>query len=114
MTDMTIAPATDTPPAAGAVSSIRHMLTGYLRRVVATLVGLCALVALPGTALATTEPITPGSGADRVQLTVSGAAAGWGTSTLLVGLVVVVLLAAAVAGIHRIAQRRRTARRTVL
>lgn len=93
----------------------------HLRRIIATLVvGLFAMVALPGTAHAHTEPVRPDSGAVPLtgpltaphpyQATASHvSSSGWGLA-LTIGLtaVVVVAIAVAVAG-RRVARHRRGA-----
>ncbi|MFI5100092.1 MAG: hypothetical protein ACHQE5_06205 [Actinomycetes bacterium] len=82
--------------------------TRYVRRILAMIVGLLTIVAVPGTALASTEPGRSGSGTTTAVTNAVGSApapdaasSGWGLTTV-VGIAVVVAL---VAGILVLAQR---------
>ena len=106
------------PPAPGSPS---HGVVRHLRRLIATVVGLCVIMALPGTALAYTEPIGPDSGTvpnvgpNAYQGSAShSSASGWGLMTL-VGVIVISIFAVGLVVIGlRVARHRRDAHPTAL
>ena len=93
----------------------------HLRRIVATLVGLCAVVALPGTALAYTEPIGPDSGsvpnvgpAPYQGSASHSSAAGWGVTTVVGAIVISILAVGLLVVAQRVARHRHEAHPTAL
>lgn len=119
---MTSTTTTGTTPTFAATAASRIPSEGvvkHLRRIIATFVGLCAILAVPGTALAHTEPNRPESatvptGAPALHGASAHAASGWGLGTILAIVVIAVLAAALVVVAQRAARHGRDAQPTAL
>ncbi len=92
--------------------------TRYLRRIIAMIVGLLTIVAVPGTALATTEPGRSGSDTGTAVTSAVGSApapdaasSGWGLATVVGIAVVVALVAGMLVLAQRVARQRRLSAR---
>ena len=97
-------------------SGFASTVVTHVRRLVATVVGLCAIMAVPGTAFAYTEPVThgsgtvPGVGATLSRTSASHASStGWVMTAVLVVGVVVVLVGGLAVVAQRTARRRHVA-----
>ena len=96
-------------------------LRRLLGRIIATVVGLAAVLAVPGTALAYTQPVRPESDTvpvlspDSTPASVShGSSSGWGLTTILTILVIAIVAAVLLAVVQRIARHHRAAHPTAL
>jgi hypothetical protein len=121
MTSSTTIGTTDTFAVTTASRTPSPGVVKHLRRIIATVVvGLCAILAVPGTALARTEPIGPDSGTVPIvspapyPTSAAHASSGWGLTTVLAVVVIAVLAVGLVLMAQRVARHRRDADPTAL